>query len=68
MKLADKLLQYRKNHELTQKEFADKGGLTREAVQAIENGRVENPQMETLIGIAKAMETSIDELVAESEE
>jgi transcriptional regulator with XRE-family HTH domain len=63
MKLSERIKQYRRDNDLTQAEFAEKGGLTREAVQAIENGRVENPQMETLIGIAKAMGVSLDELV-----
>mgnify|MGYP001120388918 CR=1 FL=1 len=63
MKLSDKILKYRKDNDLTQAEFGERGGLTREAVQAIENGRVENPGLETLVGIAKAMQITIDELV-----
>jgi transcriptional regulator with XRE-family HTH domain len=65
MKLQEKIAEYRKANDLTQSEFAELGGLTREAVQAIENGRVENPGLETLLGIAKAMNISIDELVKE---
>jgi len=65
MKLQEKIAEYRKANDLTQSEFAEIGGLTREAVQAIENGRVENPGLETLLGIAKAMNISIDELVKE---
>ena len=65
MKLATKIIKYRKEQGLTQEEFANKGGLTRVSVSAIESGRIENPGMETLIGIAEAMEISIDELVKE---
>jgi transcriptional regulator with XRE-family HTH domain len=67
MKLAKKIIDYRQKHGITQEQFADKGGLTRVAISAIESGRIENPQMETLIGIAKAMETTIDELVSEKQ-
>ena len=63
MKLSERIARYRKEHDLTQAEFAELGGLTREAVQAIENGRVDNPGLETLLGIAKAMNTDLDELV-----
>lgn len=65
MKIQDKIAEYRKANGLTQAEFAELGGLTREAVQAIENGRVENPGLETLLGIARAMNIGIDELVRE---
>jgi len=65
MKLPEKIKQYRIDHGLTQQEFADRGQLTRAVVEAIENERIENPGMDTLIGIAKAMEISIDELVKE---
>jgi len=62
MKLSEKITAFRKDNDLTQAQFADLGGLTRETVQAIENGRVENPGLETLLGIAKAMNITLDEL------
>lgn len=65
MKLSEKIKLYRLENKMTQDEFAEAGGLTRVSVQAIENGRIENPQMETLIGISRAMNISIDELVKE---
>jgi DNA-binding XRE family transcriptional regulator len=65
MKLSEKIKHYRIEHELTQQEFADRGQLTRAVIEAIENERIENPGMDTLIGIAKAMETGLDELVKE---
>ena len=50
---------------MTQQEFAEAACLTREQVNAIENEYNKNPGMETLIGIAKAMDVSLDELVKE---
>ena len=65
MKLGQKIREYRKAVNLTQEEFAELAGMTRASVEAIENGRIENPGMESLIGIAKAMEITLDELVKE---
>lgn len=65
MKLGTKIRKFRTITAMTQQEFADKGEITRAAVQAIENGRNQNPRMTTLIGIAKAMNISLDRLVRE---
>lgn len=65
MELADKIKAYREDNNLTQEQFAEMGGLTRVAVAAIESGRNQNVRLETLIGIAKAMNISLDELVKE---
>ena len=65
MKIGQKIREYRQATQMTQQEFADLAGMTRASVEAIENGRIENPGMETLIGIAKAMDVTIDDLVKE---
>jgi transcriptional regulator with XRE-family HTH domain len=65
MTIANKIKQYRDQHELTQAQFAEAGGLTREVIQSIENERNTNPTLDTLEGIARAMGISIDELVKE---
>lgn len=39
MEYKDKILNYRIMHNLTQKEFADKVGLTREYISIIERGK-----------------------------
>ena len=65
MKLANKIIKYRKEQGLTQEEFANKGGLTRVSVSAIESGRILNLLVCAIFVIAAAMEISIDELVKE---
>lgn len=65
MNIGEKIRIYRNQHGMIQADFAAKAGLTRASIEAIENGRIENPGLESLIGIAKAMGISIDELVRE---
>ena len=65
MKIGQKIREYRQATKMTQAEFAELAGLTREQVNAIENEYNKNPGMESLIGIAKAMEITLDELVKE---
>ena len=65
MKLGQKIREYRQATRMTQGEFAELAGLTREQVNAIENEYNKNPGMETLIALAKAMEITLDELVKE---
>lgn len=65
MTIAEKIKAYREKHNITQTEFAEAGNMTRASVEAIENGRIENPGMESLISIAKAMNITLDELIKE---
>lgn len=59
-----KVLMYRAKHNLTQADIARRGGLTQATVSRIEDGLIENPGLCTLQGLALAMRTTIEELLA----
>lgn len=63
MTLQGKLKEYRKKHNLTQRELASKVGVTPAYVALIETGSRKNPSYNTLQKIAKALDISIAELL-----
>ena len=65
MTIGNKIKQYRTDNEISQEQFAELAGMTRAAVQAIETDRNDNPTLESLSAIARAMGITIDELVKE---
>lgn len=56
------LKKYRKEHTLTQEEFADMLGISRTALRSYEKGQ-SHPSSVVLIGIAKVLNCSIDDLL-----
>ena len=61
-KLSLKIKFEREKRGLTQKKFADKAGLSRNAVWKIESGKV-SPSIDTLEKISNALEIDITNLV-----
>ena len=59
--LGQNLKQFRKMHEMTQKELADKLGLTKETLYRYENN-IQDPPLSNLIRIARLFRTSLDSL------
>ena len=59
--LGQNLKQFRKMHEMTQKELADKLGLTKETIYRYENN-IQDPPLSNLIRMAKLFGTSLDSL------
>ena len=57
---------YREDHDLSQLELGEMCGLTHSAISRMESGDRTRFEMETLKQLAKAMEISVDELVARS--
>ena len=57
--LGQNLKQFRKMHEMTQKELADKLGLTKETIYRYENN-IQDPPLSNLIRMAKLFGTSLD--------
>lgn len=72
MKLGEIVHSYRAEHGLTMQEFAEKSGLSKGYISMLENnknprnGQPITPSIETYDSIARAMDVSIDELLAKS--
>ena len=62
-----KLIDLRKAKRYTGKELADKIGITRQYLSAIEHGKV-RPGLETIMNIATALETSVANIIKIFEE
>ena len=60
--LASNIKELRKQHHLSQEEFAQKAGITYSTLIKIESGLNKNPTLETLTKIADAFGVKIDEL------
>lgn len=63
MNIGDTLKQKRKIAKLTQKELADKSGISISYIQQLEYGMKENPGIEVLRSIANALNVSINDLL-----
>lgn len=59
--LDQNLKRFRKTHGMTQKELADKLGLTKETIYRYESG-IQDPPLSNLIRIARLFRTSLDSL------
>ena len=57
----------RVEHNLTQAELAEKVGVTRQTIGLIENGRY-NPTLHLCIGIARALDRTLNDLFWEESE
>lgn len=61
--LADNLKRLRKAKDLTQEKLARLTDLTNNTIIKIETGKNQNPTLDTLKRIAKALDISVDELI-----
>lgn len=52
----------REERKMTQEQLEEKSGISRQTISAIENNRVKNVSAGTLIALATALGTSIDDL------
>lgn len=67
IEIADRLIQLRKKHGLSQEELADKLGLSRQAVSKWERAEA-SPDTDNLICLAKLYGVSLDELISTDED
>lgn len=61
-KMPTRLEEVRKKARLTQKELAEKSGITRQTINALEKGRSKGVNGTTLIKLAKALDVKIDDI------
>ena len=62
MKFCDKLARMRKNNNLSQEQFADKMGVSRQAVSKWESGQ-SIPDMEKIMTMCKILNCNLDDLL-----
>lgn len=55
----------REQKKMTQEELEQESGISRQTISAIENNRAENIKVGTLLALAKALGTTIDNLFFE---
>lgn len=60
MKMRIKEIREEKN--MTQEELENKSGISRQTISAIENGKTTNVKSGTLIALAEALETTLDDI------
>lgn len=73
MKLGEVIKQYREEHEISQREFARRCGISNTAIQSIENGfRADGkdvaPKFDTVRKIARAMGLSTEMLISQCDD
>ena len=57
------LKQLRKKKGWSQEKLAREAGISYQTLIKIEQGRIKNPKLETLIKLAKALKVSLDKLI-----
>jgi transcriptional regulator with XRE-family HTH domain len=65
MAIGPRVRERRKELGFTQEQLASQTGVTLSAVQRLEGGRITDPHYSTLEGIARALRTTVAELVGE---
>lgn len=63
--LSDKLRMYRAKNRLTQKELAEKSGLSTATIYGTENNKERRLELETILRISDALDISLEELIVE---
>jgi len=63
MELGEIIIKYRREKGLTLRSFADKAGCSYEYIRLLELGRRKRVNYEILIGIANALEISLQDLI-----
>lgn len=58
------LVKMRKKKDWSQEKLAREAGISYNTLIKIERGGIKNPKIETVVKLANALETTIDELVA----
>ena len=57
-----KIKDYRENLKMSQEELAEKSGVCRTTISALENGTEKNTSTKTLLKIAKALGTTVENI------
>ena len=63
--LARRLRKLRNDKGLTRQELATSAGLSMGAVAAIEQGRAPDPRISTILALAEALDTKVEDLFAD---
>lgn len=57
-----KIKEYREAAKMTQEELAEKSGISRGTISALENGTARNTTSKTLIQIAQALNATVEQI------
>ena len=57
-----RIKEIREAKKMTQEELENKSGISRQTISAIENGKTKDVKSGTLIAIAEALETTLDDI------
>ncbi len=60
--MGSKLREYRKMKSMTQEELSSKSGVSRKTISDLEGGRERNTTTQTLLRLAKALDSTVDEI------
>lgn len=60
--MGSKVREFREKRKMSQEELAEKSGVSRGTISAIETGRSENVNSKTLLRIAEALDTTVDQI------
>ena len=60
--MGNKVREAREKLKMSQEELAKRSGVSRGTISAIESGRAENTKSKTLLKIANAMNTTVDQI------
>lgn len=57
-----KIKEVREAKKMTQEELAEKSGVSRGTISALENGTMRTTMTKTLVALARALETTVDQI------
>jgi len=56
----NRIKERRKELQMTQEELAEKANVSRQTIFSLETGKQENATLETMLSIAKALDSTVD--------
>ena len=62
MNMADRIQSLRKSKGFSQEELADKSGVSRGTISALENGSIRTTTTKTLVRLSRALGVSVDQI------
>ena len=60
--MGNKLKEAREAMKMTQEELSEKSGVSRATISGLENGNERSTMSKTLLALAKALETTVDQI------
>lgn len=61
--LSEKVKKYREERKFSKMELSRISGVSHRTIEFLENGKIDNPTLKTLVSLARALKVDVEELI-----